>query len=96
MGNPGCLSIFGHDPREHQALVEHFTSEYPIKTMAKDRTVDEWKLKLGRPNHWWDNIVSAAVAASKEGVALPTFEQATVEPYTKIRLSDIQRAKRGY
>jgi hypothetical protein len=38
-----------------------------VRTEARGRVVDEWKMG-GRDNHWWDCIVGAAVAASIAGV----------------------------
>ena len=61
MGDPGCLSLFGRDDfakRAHRLLADHLTAEYRVKTVARDRTVDEWKLRATRPdNHWLDCLV---------------------------------------
>lgn len=70
MGDRGCISLYGKDPAEHRTLAEHWISEYPISTTAKERTVDEWKLRPGHDNHWWDNMVGAAVGASMLGCGL--------------------------
>ena len=62
---PGGWDLFGSDPREHALLADHWTSEDPVETTARGRTVFEWKHKPGRPdNHWWDCLVGSAVAAS--------------------------------
>jgi hypothetical protein len=54
---------------EHDLLFDHFTNEYPVRTEARGRVVDEWKLSGNRfENHWWDCLVGAAVAASIRGV----------------------------
>ena len=45
MGDPGCLSLFGRDANTHRLLADHLTAEYRIQTMARHRTVDEWKLR---------------------------------------------------
>jgi len=94
MGDPGCLSLFGRKPEQHQLLAAHLTSEYRVKTEGRGRTVDEWKLRVdGSDNHWFDGLVGAAVGASMLGAALmgegdqPTVRQA-------IRLSTIQRGRR--
>lgn len=69
MGDPGCLSLFGRDAQDHRLLAEHLTAEYRVRTMARDRTVDEWKLRATRPdNHWFDCLVGCAAAASMCGV----------------------------
>lgn len=61
---------------EHDMLLEHFTSEYPVRTEARGRVVDEWKLSGTRwENHWWDCLVGSAVAASITGVE-PTATEA--------------------
>ena len=96
MGDPGCLSLFGRDVKAHQLLCEHLTAEYRIKTMARDRTVDEWKLKAARPdNHWFDCLVGAAVGASVQGAALSALSSQTTAPRKRIKLSELQ-AKRSY
>jgi hypothetical protein len=60
---------------EHDLLLEHLTSEYPVRVESKTRVVDEWRIQAGRENHWWDCLVGAAVAASIAGVQ-PTATEA--------------------
>lgn len=92
MGDPGSLSLFGRDEKLHRLLAEHLTAEYRIKTMARDRTVDEWKLKAIRPdNHWFDCLVGCGVAASMEGAKLFGTEFNPHRRTTRIKLSDLQR-----
>ena len=92
MGDPGCLSFFGHEPKVHQMLSEHLAAEYRIKTVANGRTVDEWKLRASRPdNHWFDCLVGAAVAASVEGVELASLQTRQLPKRPVIKLSDRQR-----
>jgi hypothetical protein len=92
MGDPGCISLFGHDPKVHQLLSEHLTGEYRIKTLANGRTVDEWKIRASRPdNHWFDCLVGASVAASIEGVELKTLRTQQVPKRPRIKLSDLKR-----
>lgn len=64
VGDPEAI-VF-HDGR-HDMLIDHLTSEYPVRVEAKGRVVDEWKL-AGRENHFLDCLVGAAVAASIAGV----------------------------
>ena len=64
-GERGCIQLFGNF--DHKCIAEHFTSEYPVETSARGRTVNEWKLRPGRDNHWWDCLVGNAVAASMLG-----------------------------
>jgi len=95
MGDPGCLSLFGRDEKVHRLLADHLTAEYRVKTVARDRTVDEWKLRATRPdNHWLDCLVGCAVAASIQGVSLAGVEARASEPRQRLRLSEIQRGRR--
>lgn len=64
MGDPESIA-FHAGP--HDLLLEHLTSEYPVRTEARGRVVDEWKM-AGRDNHWLDCLVGSAVAASIAGV----------------------------
>ena len=65
LGDPEALAFHSG---EHDLLFEHLTSEYPVRTEARGRVVDEWKLS-GRENHWWDCLVGATVAASVTGIS---------------------------
>ncbi len=95
MGDPGALSLFGRDENTHRLLAEHLTAEYRIKTQARDRTVDEWKLKAIRPdNHWLDCLVGCAVAASMEGARLFGTEYDQPQQTRRIKLSEIQNKYR--
>jgi len=95
MGDPGCLSLPGRDEKVHRLLADHLTAEYRVKTVARDRTVDEWKLRATRPdNHWLDCLVGCAVAASIQGVSLAGVEARASEPRQRLRLSEIQRGRR--
>jgi hypothetical protein len=64
--------------------------------MARDRIVDEWKLKVIRPdNHWFDCLVGCGVAASMEGVKLFGTEANRQGPVQRIRLSQVQKGKQA-
>ena len=65
LGDPEAITLHAGD---HDMLIEHLTSEYPVRTEARGRVVDEWKLDNRRENHWWDCLVGSAVAASIAGV----------------------------
>ena len=65
LGDPEAITLHAG---EHDMLVEHLTSEYPVRTEARGRVVDEWKLDNRRENHFWDCLVGSAVAASIAGV----------------------------
>ena len=94
MGDPGCFSLFGRDAQGHRLLADHLTAEYRIKTLARDRTVDEWKLRATRPdNHWLDCVVGCAVAASIQGAVLAGIESSSSQPRCRIKLSALQRRR---
>ncbi len=95
MGDPGSLSLFGRKPAEHQLIAEHLTAEYRVKTEARGRVVDEWKLRVGGPdNHWFDCLVGCAVAASIQGAVLPGIETKAAPTRQRLRLSEVQRGRR--
>jgi phage terminase large subunit GpA-like protein len=95
MGDPGCLSLFGRDARTHRMLADHLTAEYRVQTTARDRTIDEWKLRASHPdNHWLDCLVGAAVAASIQGVSLRSHQRDERRQERVIKLSELQRKKR--
>lgn len=95
VGDPGCLSLFGHKPEHHRLLADHLTAEYRVKTEGRGRTVDEWKLRAsGVDNHWLDCIVGSAVAASIQGASLFGQGVKSTARRGRVKLSDIQQAKR--
>jgi len=95
MGDRGCLSLFGRKPTDHQLLAEHITAEYRVRTEARGRVVDEWKLRAGGPdNHWLDCLVGCAVAASIQGAVLPGTEAKAAPGRQRMRLSEMQRSRR--
>ncbi len=95
MGDRGCLSLFGTQAETHRMLAEHLTSEYFVKTEARGRIVDEWKQRPEQPdNHWFDCLVSSAVAASTQGCVLPgTDVQMMLKP-SRLSFRDLQNRKR--
>ncbi len=95
IGDPGCLSLFGHKPEEHRLLAEHLTAEYRVKTEGRGRTVDEWKVRVeGNDNHWLDCLVGAAVAASMHGAVLFGTDGARSSSRPRVKLSSLQRVRR--
>lgn len=95
IGDPGCLSLFGRKPSEHQLLAEHLTAEYRVRTEARGRVVDEWKLRAGGPdNHWFDCLVGCAVAASIQGATLFGMQVADRTSRKRVKLSELQRSRR--
>lgn len=94
MGDPGCLSLPGHDEKTHRLLADHLTAEYRVKSSAQGRIVDEWKLRATRPdNHWLDCLVGCAVAASIQGAGLAGVETRSSGPRPRLRLSELQRSR---
>jgi hypothetical protein len=93
MGDPGCLSLFGHDPERHRLIAEHLTAEYRVRTEGRGRVVDEWRLRPeGFDNHWFDGVVGCAVGASMLGVVLAgTSDMPAKRPRARLRLSDLAR-----
>lgn len=95
MGDPGSLSLFGRKPGEHQLLAEHLTAEHRVRTEARGRIVDEWKIRAGGPdNHWLDCLVGCAVAASILGAVLPGTDARAAPKSGPMKLSAMRKDKR--
>jgi hypothetical protein len=106
MGDPGCLSLFAPYSgsgggggiglgRDHRLLSEHLTAEYRVKTEARGRQVDEWKLrKPGLDNHWLDCLVGCAAAASMQGCILFGTDTRRDINRPPLKLSMLQRRNR--
>lgn len=78
-GDPGNLSLFrASTANQHKMFAEHAASEYPVamKAEATGRTVNEWKQRPNRENHFWDCLVGCAVAASEQGILFTGHEAA--------------------
>jgi hypothetical protein len=67
----GRWELYGEGGAQHDHYVSHLIAEQVSQVSANGRTVDEWTLKSGRDNHWWDSLVMCAVAASVAGAQLP-------------------------
>lgn len=101
-GAAGCLQIFGDKVHVHQLFAEHLCAEYSVETSGYGRKLQEWKQKPDKPpNHWWDTLVGATVAASTLGLRWSAAAAAggdnspTPPAPPKLKLSDIQKAKRA-
>ncbi|MFO7900292.1 MAG: terminase gpA endonuclease subunit [Planctomycetota bacterium] len=95
MGDKGCLSLFGKKGAPHRLFAEHLSAEYRVKTEARGRVVDEWKIRAGSPgNHWFDCLVGCAVAASIEGAVLFGTEGQAKRQRKRVKLSDLQKGRR--
>ena len=94
MGDKGCLSLFGDGGEAHRLLADHLTAEYRVRTEARGRVVDEWKVRAGSPeNHWFDCLVGCAVAASVDGAVLFGTQERAARKKPRVKLSDIQRGR---
>lgn len=65
LGERGALAFHVGD---HRLLIDHCLAEYPVRTKARNREIDEWKQHVGRDNHFWDNLVACCVLASTLGI----------------------------
>jgi phage terminase large subunit GpA-like protein len=93
MGDRGCLSLFGERPEDHRLISEHLTAEYPVTTIGRGRTVEEWKHRPDRPdNHWFDCLVGAAVAASMQGAHLES-ERPPQKVRKRMTLAEMQAGR---
>jgi len=94
MGDKGCLSLYGREGAAHRLLADHLTAEYRVRTEARGRTVDEWKVRAGSPdNHWLDCLVGCGVAASTQGAVLFGTEAQAGPRRERVKLSDLQRGR---
>ena len=95
VNTPGGIELFGVDPREHALWSDHCVSEAPVETTANGRTRDVWEWLMPRhDNHYWDNLVGCAVAASMLGAQFPEVEGKSYRPRGKssVRLTAAQMA----
>jgi len=95
MGDKGCLSIFGDDPKRHEMFADQICSEYRVRTMGRGREVDEFKLRPDRPdNHFLDCLTGCAVAASMQGCVLAESGAAVQPKVKRVSFAEL-RARRG-
>jgi hypothetical protein len=81
LGDPEAITLHQGN---HDLLIDHLTAEYPVRTEARGRVVDEWK-KAGRENHWLDCLVGSAVAASIAGLQ-PVASETAVRRRKKVEI----------
>ncbi|MGN1273335.1 MAG: terminase gpA endonuclease subunit, partial [Thermoguttaceae bacterium] len=65
------LTFYKGDILIHQKFFQHLLGECSSKLTGQYGTIDKWILKPGAPNHWFDCLIMAAVAASASGVKMP-------------------------
>jgi phage terminase large subunit GpA-like protein len=67
----GSLSLWGNEPRTHEMIADHLTAEYAVLTSGRNRELEEWSEKPGKPdNHLLDCLVGSAVGASMLGAMI--------------------------
>ena len=82
-------------PWSHRQFAEHPFSEYRIRTEARGRTVDEWKIRPEQAdNHWFDGVVGCAVAAAIQGCVLFGTDSNDRRLTQRVKLSNIKRLRR--
>lgn len=97
MGDKGCLSLYGHEPTAHIMLAEQLSAEYFVPVTAKERIVNEWRLKPGaHDNHWLDCLVGCAVGASMMGSSMKVVADpgAFASSAPAVSFSAMQKAQR--
>lgn len=94
--SPGALLLYGDNGAAHRMLCDHLTAEYATPVVARGRRFDKWQARADHAdNHLLDCLVGAAVAASVQGAAWSASGAETPQAAkAKVRLSDLQRAKR--
>ena len=96
LGDRGCFSLYGNDRTDHQLVADHLSAEYRVQTQGRGRTVWEWKVRPGASdNHLLDCFVGCAVGASMLGCTLPGSTAAPAREGAPLRLSDLQKQRRG-
>lgn len=73
IGDVGSLTLYG-SPGDHTELAEHVLAEYAVEVQARNRKLEEWKLRPGRDNHLFDCLVGAHVLCAKAGATLKGLE----------------------
>ena len=90
VGLRSAVMLFGDRPQDHQMFAEHLCAEARVRTIGRDREVDEWKLPPHKPdNHFLDCMVGAAVAASMQGVRLPEELDKPIRRRRTVKMSDV-------
>lgn len=66
-------STIGFYAGNHAKLFTHLLGESSTILSGQYGTMDKWTLKPGEPNHWFDCLIMASVAASACKIAIPNF-----------------------
>ncbi len=68
-GQPGAITLWGDDARNHDLIIDHLQAEYAFEMEARGRRLTVFRPRPDKPdNHWLDGLVGAAVAASVRGL----------------------------
>lgn len=92
LGTKGEISIYGNSRTNHDVLFEQFTAEYSIETSSKGRTVNQWKVKPNRDNHFFDCLTGNVVCANFIGIQV---KQAETRKLPKQRISLKAKAEKS-
>jgi phage terminase large subunit GpA-like protein len=92
---PGALTLFQSQPKEHLSFARHLTAEVKTEEFISGKgLVTKWE-RLRRNNHWLDALYNACAAASLAGVRLIDSPATVPQPRRKYgKLSELQAAKR--
>lgn len=64
-----AIRFYKAGPTHHQMIADHCCAETAYRVESRNRTVDEWQLKMSTAdNHHWDNLVGCIAAASRRGL----------------------------
>jgi hypothetical protein len=65
-----AITLYRAPQSHHQLFADHLASERATRVEARGRVIDEWTLPSSKPdNHFWDNLVGCAAAASMSGIS---------------------------
>ena len=75
-GHREFVCLIGSDEGHASDMLDSIKTELEANDLLLE-DFEEWKLRPSQPdNHWLDCLVGAAVAASVQGVSLPTLQPA--------------------
>lgn len=71
-GQTGCMSLFAAPEKHHGTFAKHLTNEtVSLKPVKGAGVVLAWENKSRKPNHYFDALVYACVAAAQLGWRIP-------------------------
>jgi hypothetical protein len=70
VGQPGAMTLFQAQPKEHLSFAKHLTAEVKTEEFISGKgLVTKWE-RLRRSNHWLDALYNACAAGHLCGVRL--------------------------